>query len=350
MNLRGLKLNSISVGEYWSILGDEDTTDEQILELSLIDRSDGGFNVQLVPNPELVDVAEEDLAEESFRSIGNALFRWRRHRQFNRRRKDEPELPVLVSEGDSWFHFPLFISETIDQLGSEYLIWSVGEAGDTAANMLLSEQEKNKTEYLLALRKQKDLARAFLLSAAGNDILGMDPETDESALFGLLRDFDPEMNDDPCKAIDEEQLHERLAFLRSAYQSAISAIRNEPGFEQLPIITHGYDYPFPFPWGDQDHRDPLWAKSDEWLGRPFADRNFPATPFRRQVLTFMVDALYDVLNDLAGESASTNVWVVDCRGAMPELTDWADEIHGTSAGFAKVAQRFSTTLTQAIGD
>jgi len=51
-----------------------------------------------------------------------------------------------------------------------------------------------------------------------------------------------------------------------------------------------------------------------------------------------------MLNDIAGSSNASNIWVVDCRGAMPNISDWNDEIHGTSDGFVAVAERFKEVL------
>ena len=39
--------------------------------------------------------------------------------------------------------------------------------------------------------------------------------------------------------------------------------------------------------------------------------------------------------------------MVDVRGALAGVADWADEIHATSGSFAKVAARFRTTLREA---
>ncbi len=54
-----------------------------------------------------------------------------------------------------------------------------------------------------------------------------------------------------------------------------------------------------------------------------------------------------MLREFSGDSRQTGVWLVDCRNAMPDVTDWADEIHGTSDGFAKVAARFKDSLRAA---
>jgi N-acetylmuramoyl-L-alanine amidase len=251
-------------------------------------------------------------------------------------------LPVLVSEGDSWFQFPLLISEIVDQLGDEFLIWSTGAAGDTARNMVI-----DNPEYMKALRKHKDHVQGFLFSAAGNDVIGEDPDTGRAALLDLLKDFNGNTND-VVGHVNLAALGETLAFLHSAYSEVIETVRAERGFGALPIFIHGYDYAFPYPWRNNDKRNPVYAANDGWLGQPLAAHGIVDDGLRRKIIMFMIDALYDMLATLAGNSQASGVWVVNCRGAMPRLSDWADEIHGTSAGFAKVAARFRPVIRSAI--
>ena len=85
-----------------------------------------------------------------------------------------------MSEGDSWFQFPFVIKDVIDHLNDDYLIWSNGAAGDTADNMIFKNPE-----YMTALNEQDDRVTAFLLSAAGNDVIGQD-ENGVPALASLL--------------------------------------------------------------------------------------------------------------------------------------------------------------------
>lgn len=331
----------ISYDEYLRMLRDPNTPDETILEHSVVKKGDGAFDPQLAPDPAKVAMTTDDIEAESAMQIGNGLARFRRQARF-RHRAEQEELPVLVSEGDSWFQFPLLIREVIDHLGDEYLIWSVGAAGDTAHNMIYG-----KPEYMKALRRERHRVSGFLFSAAGNDIIGEDPATGRAVLHDLLRDF----NGNPADVLGHVNLAllgERLDFLRTAYIKVIADVREEPDFAALPIFIHGYDYVFPHPWGAADGRDPLYAAKDEWLGQPLAARRIMDPELRRGVLKFMIDALHDMMTDLVGDSEETGIWLVDCRGAMPDVGDWADEIHGTTEGFAKVAERFRPVIREAL--
>ncbi|RWD85474.1 MULTISPECIES: hypothetical protein [unclassified Mesorhizobium] len=288
-------------------------------------------------------MSEVEMDAASAIRIGNGLARWRRQRQFNLRRLAGEALPVLVSEGDSWFQFPFLITDVVDHLGGAYLIWSLDAAGDTARNMV-----DLRPEYLDGLRRFPDEVRAFLFSAAGNDVIGED-ENGNSSLLGILRPF--RQGAGAGELIDRDKLRVVLANLADAYTKLISTIRAEAGMARLPIIIHGYDYPFPHPFlegGALDPRRPRWAARDEWLGSALAARGIADQTLRREVLTILIDALYATLAAIAGDSDRTMVFVVDCRGALPRVADWADEIHGTDEGFSRVADRFHSVLKRAL--
>lgn len=336
----------IAYDDYLKMLRDPSTPEEEIARYSTVARGASAFAPELRPNPDLVAMTPDDEELESAMQIGNGLARFRRQMQFKRRLASGDKAPVLVSEGDSWFQFPILISETIDQLSNDHLVWCVGAAGDTLDNMVNGQVGKGRTEYLQALREQKSRVRAFLFSAAGNDIIGADPATGAPVLLDLLRPF----NGNPADVtghVDLAVLGQKLAFLKAGYSKVIATVRAEPGLAQLPILIHGYDYTFPYPWGPDDPRNPRHADKNEWLGKPLDARGIVDRDLRRNVVKLMLDALYSMLAGLSGDPAHTRVYLVDCRGALPDVSDWADEIHGTSAGFAKVADRFRAVLTQA---
>ena len=329
--------------------GDPNVLDEDILAYSLVEEGRGPFNPRIRPDPEYVRLPEGTAQLESALGFGNWADRWRRHGRFRNRVAAGIRLPVLVSEGDSWFQFPLIIKDVIDHLGDNYLIWSLGAAGDTASNMVGTAAAPGEREYLDALRTHGEAVRAFLFSGAGNDVIGIDPITERPVLEELVRPFNGNETDIDGH-IDEAALARRLGVLEAAYGALIESVRGDDRLGRLPILLHGYDYVYPWPWGGDDPRDPKHANpNDKWIGAPMTARGIMEDTLRRALVSRLIDRLYALLFDLAGDSAESNIWVVDCRGALPELGDWVDEIHATSAGFGKVAARFEATLHRALG-
>ncbi len=335
-------MQKLSYEEFRRIVMDLSVPDEKLGAYLMADPfyKGSGFNPRFVPDPSMVDITMEDLELESALGFGNAICRWRRQRRFKDKIEAGDRRPVLVSEGDSWWQFPFLIKDVIDHLGDDYLIWSLGAAGDTAANMTGAN-----SEYMRGLDRWADRARAFLFSAAGNDIIGEDL-TGRPVLEHLLKPY--QAGKSPEWHIEPVAFDATMRKLLEAYQKTVSTIRGDRRFLELPILIHGYDYPYPFPYGDDDNRDPSYAASDEWLGAPFAGKGFPAGAFRRAILIVMLDRLYAMLHQVASADPSGRTFVVDARGSLPHRDDWADEIHGTSDGFEKVAERFRKALISAL--
>ena len=330
----------ISADEFRAMVKDISVPDREIGELLIRSPDDGNRgklrDITLVPDPAKVAVEE---GKENALAIGNGISRSRRQRRFRQAIAVGDKRPVLVSEGDSWFQFPFLIEDVIDQLGTDHLIWSMDAAGDTAENMLgLS------SEYMEGLRLWKDRpVRAFLLSAAGNDVIGADP-AGVSALSRLLRDHLPGQ---PARAhIDEAMLASVLGGLEDRYRNAIATVRAEPGLADLPILIHGYDRALPsgFPGDD---RNPIYADRDQWLGAPMHAHGIEDHRLREAIIRELIDELYAMLGRLAGDPDQTKVYLVDARGAIGR-DQWNDEIHGNNAGFTAVAARFRTVLQTAM--
>ena len=338
-------MQKMKYDEYLELIRDPSTDIDIIRGLVIAERGEGGLDFVIKPDPDKVEMSAIDTELENAMSAGNWLDRFRRRNDFRKKVHENPDAPVLVSEGDSWFQFPLLISDTIDHLSEKYAIWSLGAAGDTAENMVFGPREAKKTEYISALRRHKSEVKAFLFSGAGNDIIGEDPTTKKAVLHGLLKPFNGNTND-VVGHIDHAELAMRIAHLMRAYQTVINTVHQEAGLEKLPILIHGYDIPYAYPEDGNDPRDPMWADKDQWLGRAFRGRGIDDSGLRRKLLTFLIDKLYEMLNDVA--VSSEHVHVVDCRGLLPNVTDWADEIHGTSDGFKKIAAQFEITLGRAF--
>jgi hypothetical protein len=341
----------ITHDQWLAMLADPGVPDSKKRRYCTYGRGPGPMQVVILPDPERVDVPPGLAEEESAIGIGNAAYRLARNTAFNLALLNPfDRRPVLVAEGDSWFQFPLAVDEVIDHLTKHFRIDCGSAAGDTLANMADGPPGEGGQEYMILLRRNASRVRAFLFSAAGNDIIGDEPGPGGTRVAVLTRILRPTTtpNPTPADVIDAGELQRRLDKLREGYTKVITRIRSDPRFARLPIVLHGYSYVFAFPHGPDDPRNPLWAAKDEWLGSAFAQHGIMDHVLRHEVLKVLLNRLHDMLADLAREEAN-QVWLVDCRKALPKVTDWADEIHGTSKGFRKVAAKFRDTLEKKIG-
>lgn len=342
---KGIIMSKIKYQDYINILLDENSSDNEIREYSIIVKGEGAFEWKLAPDPTKVNLEDfEDL--ENAMSIGNSLARYRRSRSFKKRLKKPNRPPVIVTEGDSWFQFPFLIDEVVDHLNNHFLVWSVGAAGDTVKNMVYGKEGKKKMEYMKALKSQlKNDVKAFLFSGAGNDIIGEDPDTGESALYQILNDYDSTFsNAQDC--INSSVLESKMEYLKNAYAYLIETIRSVDELKGLPILFHGYDYVLPYPQGKNDKRDPVYANKDEWLGSAFRKRGYSDDcALRNEVIRLLIDRLYVVLSQFTKDPA---VHIVDCRGSITDVNDWKDEIHGRSRGFKTISDRFVEVLNKVL--
>ena len=100
----------------------------KILEFSIVVKGTGGFDFELRPDPEKVEITKEPTELESALKIFKSFSRWCRQAQFRRRFAANEQRPVLVSEGDSWFQFAVRFKDVVDQLNDFHIIYSVGAA------------------------------------------------------------------------------------------------------------------------------------------------------------------------------------------------------------------------------
>lgn len=227
----------------------------------------------------------------------------------------------------------------IDQLGSDYLIWSLDAAGDTAQNMIYGGASEYMRE-LVALKPRKP--RAFLLSVAGNDVIGEDI-LGNPVLLSLLKPY--KKGQSAAWHIDQARLATILSFLDKAYREVVATIRKDSDLATLPIVIHGYDYAIPGGF-EGDTRNPIWARQDKWLGSAMKARKIADVELQREIIRILIDALYDTLRTVAGDPEKTGIHLVDIRNTL-KIGEWADEIHPTDAGFRKVAKLFRKTLAAA---
>lgn len=300
------------------------------------------FAPSIIPDPTRVEIAAPLDSREGamLMSWANGLCRLRRQDQFNSRRARGDRRTVLVSEGDSWFQFPIFLEDIVDNLLHDFNVWSVDASGDTLQNMVL-----DGAEYMQALREQAGDVRAFLFSGGGNDIVGADDEG-RSIISQIVKPFEAERS--PEWYLETEALAAKLRFVEDCYRAVIENVAAE--FPGLPVICHGYDYSIPG-GGPDDPRNPMWAKKDQWLGRAMReDLRITDPRLQRAIVRLLIDRFNERIKSLCGgnndNGAFRNAWHVDLRESIGD--EWADELHPTDNGYASAAKRFAAVVRRAL--
>ena len=269
------------------------------------------FKPVLQLNPQTVNIPGDPEAararSEAAMTFANRIARMRRLLKFEHMLAGTYNGPIIVSEGDSWFQFPILLDDTIDHLyDHSFAIRSLDAAGDTLENMLAEH------EYIDAIEETG--ASIFLLSAGGNDALG------GGNLRDHLRDFDPALSPAAHLLPSFDGLLDRTLAM---YERVLREVEALPG---VVTICHGYDYAIP--------------NAGKWLGKPMISRGIADPALQRAISKQMIDAFNDRLRLLVVRFGERVVHV-DARGAVgATLDEWHDELHPTDEGYGRVARRF----------
>ncbi len=254
--------------------------------------------------------------------------------RFRDKIKKRPDLPRILTEGDSWFAFPLperrnIIDQLIDLNDTNKAAWLRLESnGDTIEEMMSGRQWANLVDVVQEFRQPANHLQLILISAGGNDVVGR--------LEPLLDTKRPGMSWEDClltAKIDERMQQIEAEFLR------LISLRDQ-WLPDCPILTHTYDYAIP-----QDKPVRLLGLIPEgpWMWPALLKKNIKAGKDQRAVVRFLIDRFADLATSLA--DAHGNLIVVDTRGTLEE-DEWGDEIHPTNRGFEKVMRRFLPELNR----
>ncbi|MFV2052982.1 N-acetylmuramoyl-L-alanine amidase [Aliiroseovarius sp. YM-037] len=213
----------------------------------------------------------------------------------------------IVSEGDSWFQYPLLLDDLIDQVSFErdFAVFSLGAAGDLVQRMT------QQREYKRALQDTK--SPILLLSGGGNDLLG--DGRFENLLLPFSSGAAPE--DLVNKAALDQVSREILGF----YRQILTDVRdNHPG---VMVFGHAYDTPFP-------------KNGGKYFGAPLKNVGIDLK-LGRKVIEVILDDFSGRLNQLAPEFP--NYQFVNMKGTVGDHPNsWRDELHPESKGFERAAK------------
>ncbi len=265
-------------------------------------------------NPEFVAVQQISVESDRVLGLANALSRAKRQIKFHREKWTNFRRPVIVSEGDSWFQYPIRLDDVIDVLMKEHLILSLGAAGDLLTDMAA------EGEYLNAIEEEG--ADVFLLSGGGNDMLH------SGRLAEYLKPYQNGM--DAEALLERTRWNQFLDELRSTYSDIFNSIATR--FPSVVTFCHGYDYA-------------VAREGGKWLGGPLASRGVPKGLWT-DVVKILIDEFNETLAALA-EVSSGRVVHIDCRDSVgASANSWFDELHPKDTGYKKVAKLFSQGIKE----
>lgn len=258
-----------------------------------------------------VVITEVAARSETAVTWANRFSRFRRRNEYMERLSGGYDGVRIVSEGDSWFQYPIMLEDTIDHLMADYAIYSLDAAGDTLQNM------DKQAEFVEAIRAERP--DVFLFSGGGNDVLG--GGNLQTHLHPFDANLSPEQHILPSFDV---QLRQCLTLYRQILARALGA---RPG---LRVLIHGYDRPIP-------------RKDGRWLGKPMISRKITDSGMQRAIAGILIDRFNDAIAQLAGQFPG--VTYVDQRGVVGRTPDaWHDELHPTDQTYAKVAEQFRDVL------
>ena len=261
-------------------------------------------------------------------------------RDFDRSIRENPDWPVVVSQGDSWFSYP-HEKNVIDFLdeprpGNERSGGKGKDASQRDWSLLRLERTQDEIlgvmtggerAFLNELLHRYEID-ALLFSAGGNDLLGPD-------LGALLQ---PYRSGVPAEAaVVERRLSRRLHQIEDCYRELIDMVLDDGA--DLKVLVNSYDLPQP---SCEEARLLGGRSPGPWLRPALAAKGYPAgSPLEREIPRLLLDRFCAQLDRLASE-VPTRFHRVETRGTVG--TEWADEIHPNARGAKAVAERFERVL------
>ena len=301
-------MTKITVEQLMSKMAELDADDTDFSEYFILDEERSGpFDPHFKLNPATVQIPRGPNAAQRSAALMNSanwFARMSRRNVFQQKLARGYDGPIIVSEGDSWFQYPIRLRDTIDHLMHRYAIYSLGAAGDLLKHMA------DKQEYTRALEETG--AGILLLSGGGNDLVA------GGALAAHLEAFDPDLAPadyllPSFQALLDDALTHYGRMFRDVHQK----------FPHVSILCHGYDYPVP--------------NKDKWLGKPMESRGIRNKSLQMAIAAEMMDQFNRRLRRLA--RSMPHVTYIDCRGVVGNHR-WFDGLHPTGEGYGDVAQKF----------
>ena len=240
-------------------------------------------------------------------------------------------LPVVVSEGDSWFDYPMY-RNIIDRIDDKrrFALKRLEFSGDTVAHMIGDGTATSGVQSLETVITAEG-PRFLLFSGGGNDIVG-EEFTDGVKVYDATQSAEWHLDTPVWRALKRG--------VGADFRTLIKCIG-----PLVPVFAHGYDFIVP---SDTPARYDGLGVAGPWVWPELARKNIPDA-LMIEIGRTMIDWFNDLLRDFETEFIDRGWFAhLDLRGTLAG-NQWANEIHPTEAGFSAVTERFLSQLDDKLG-
>jgi hypothetical protein len=242
--------------------------------------------------------------------------------------------PTILAVGDSWFWYPFPGGSLVNQLGRivasrRHVIFATGMNGAEAYDYVDGKYARMVRE---ALRLYGQGLSAVFISGGGNDFAGFND------LRPLLKqNCSRERNARDCFAEGDPGLQGFLDGVDQSYRKLIGSIYTHTGPDCV-VVMHTYDISVPSGKGA--------FGAGGWLLPALDDAKVPRE-LHEDCIAFLLNAFAHVLSNIC-ENDRNHLALVDSRGILSP-DEWANELHPTPAGFARIANEGWKPVLQDLG-
>ncbi|HUW05570.1 MAG TPA: hypothetical protein VMW01_04850 [Williamwhitmania sp.] len=306
--------------------------------------------------------------------------------------KQHPNNKIVMIEGDSWFGYPIFLSDISDHLRkkSNLALYTMTSAGDWISNMISSLQY----EYTYVKIKPD----VFIVSGGGNDMVGdyrlsnfvqrYPISTDEPFLnsyrnYVILRLMKKPVNICSSENCDinyafykdslgiyktqvdtalleqivtgrrylNKNFYRFVATLKIEYKMLFESLKkiSPSQFDSLKIITQGYDYVVP------SYKKQFGINNGAYLKEPLMLNGINDPYIEESIMKTIIFEINEMLIELGKEYS--NIYHVDSRGITAfyekyhkkkPSSCWHDELHPKSVIFGIISDTYYDVIENNI--
>jgi lysophospholipase L1-like esterase len=243
-------------------------------------------------------------------------------------------IPVLLSEGDSWFSTPLYYNlvDWLEVASPDGAFLRTEASGDLATRMFSASNLSRIASRLKAIEFD-----ALLISAGGNDLV-------DEFLAATFAGAGPMTVD---QAFNRVQASGRFDEVRLAYEALINtAVAARPG---IRILAHSYDYLLRMGAPAQLSIEQIGLvalfkrKAGDWIAR-HVQHALASQDDQRAFARQLIDHFHEAVLKPLHKAHPNHFHFVDLRGLLLSESDWNDEMHPTADAFQRLANPYREAL------